>query len=125
MDRVLKYLDGRGIHGHKNRAFRTESGIYVEGEPFDYEVFAPSKVWCFDAKECSGRSWPISKAKLSQVNALKKCKNSGAEAFFLVFFSQGRELVKFDVDVVIAKIGERGSLAPSEGVPFDWQVLLK
>ena len=44
IDRVLKFLDTRGIHGHKNHPKRLNDGTYIEGEPFDYEVFSPPLV---------------------------------------------------------------------------------
>lgn len=120
MDRVLKFLDARGIHGHKNHPKRLNDGTYVEGEPFDYEVFSPSHVWTFDTKECEADAWPLSKAKLSQVNNLLK-----TGGFFLVWFVKARRLVRFDAELVKSKLGVQGSLSPDEGVEFDWQVFLR
>ncbi len=120
MDRVLKYLDARGIHGHKNHPKRLNDGTYIEGEPFDYEVFSPSRVWTFDTKECEAEAWPLSKAKLSQVNNLVK-----TGGFFLVWFVRARKLIRFDAALVASKLGVQGSLSPDEGVVFDWLVFLK
>lgn len=120
MDRVLKFLDTRGIHGHKNHPRRLNDGTYCEGEPFDYEVFSPSRVYTFDTKECEADAWPLSKAKLSQVNNL--CKTGG---FFLVWFASARRLIRFDASMIKTKLGRQGSVTPSEGVDFDWQVFLK
>ena len=120
MDRVLKYLDARGIHGHKNHPKRLNDGTYIEGEPFDYEVFSPSRVWTFDTKECEAETWPLSKAKLSQVNNLVK-----TGGFFLVWFVHSRKLIRFDAELVASKLGVQGSLSPDEGVDFDWQVFLR
>ena len=125
MDRVLKFLDMRGIHGHKNHPKRTNDGTYIEGEPFDYEVFSPSGMWCFDTKECEADAWPLSKAKLSQVNSLMQCARAGCEAFFLVWFVKSRRLIRFDAVLVADSLGKKGSLTPDEGVAFDWQVFLK
>lgn len=125
IDRVLKFLDARGIHGHKNHPKRLNDGTYIEGEPFDYEVFSPSRLWCFDTKECESDAWPLSKAKLSQVDSLVKCARAGAEAFFLVWFAKTRRLVRFDAELIAARLGKGGSLTPDEGVVFDWQVFLK
>ncbi len=120
MDKVLRYLDTLGIHGHKNHPKRLNDGTYVEGEPFDYEVFSPSRVWTFDTKECEAEAWPLSKAKLSQVNNLVK-----TGGFFLVWFVQSRKLIRFDAELVASKLGVEGSLSPREGSEFDWQVFLK
>ena len=123
---VLKYLESLGIHGHKNNALRTQDGQYISGEPFDFEVFG-HKHFVFDAKECEMRSWNLkSNAKLSQINAMKMCKNYGAEAFFLVYFIQEHKVIMFDVDIIIDAMskGIRG-LTSSEGVVFDWQILKK
>lgn len=125
MDRVLKFLDMRGIHGHKNHPKRTNDGTYIEGEPFDYEVFSPSGMWCFDTKECEADAWPLSKAKLSQVNNLLKCAQAGAQAFFLVWFVRQRRLIRFDAEMVAGRLGSKGALSPNEGIDFDWQVFLK
>lgn len=120
IDKLLKYLDAQGIHGHKNHAKRTQDGAYVEGEPFDYEVFSPSKVWTFDAKECEAEAWPLSKAKLAQVNNLLK-----TGGFFLVYFVRSGKLIRFDASVIKSKLGLQGSITPCEGVEFDWRLFLK
>ncbi|MEA5034199.1 hypothetical protein [Cloacibacillus evryensis] len=120
IDRVIKFLDTRGIHGHKNHAKRTQDGTYIEGEPFDYEIFSPSRVWCFDAKECEASAWPLSKAKLSQVSNLLK-----VNGFFLVWFSGPKKLIAFDAKIIQAKLGLQGSITPDEGTEFDWQTFLK
>jgi penicillin-binding protein-related factor A (putative recombinase) len=125
IDKLLKYLDAQGIHGHKNRANRAPDGTYIEGEPFDYEVFSPSKVWCFDAKECEASAWPLCKAKLSQVNNLEKVRRVGCEAFFLVWFEHEKKLIKFDVSMIQKSLGVKGSVTPNEGSEFDWRALLK
>lgn len=120
IDRVLKYLDAQGIHGHKNHAKRTQDGTYIAGEPFDFEVFSPSRVWTFDAKECEADAWPLSKAKLSQVNNLVR-----TGGFFLVWFVRLRKLIRFDATVIKEKLGVQGAITPSEGVEFDWQIFLR
>ena len=125
IDKVLKFLDSQGIHGHKNHAKRAPDGTFIQGEPFDYEVFSPSKTYCFDAKECQSKAWPLSAAKLSQVNNMLKCSKAGCESFFLVYFTSIHKLIRFDIKTVQEKLGQRGSMSPEEGVEFDWQVFLK
>lgn len=123
--RLLKELADKGIHGHKNHAFRNEAGIYIEGEPFDYEIFANGILYAFDAKECHGKRWNLSNAKPRQIQSLKRLKNHGADAFFLVYYVP-EGLRKFDVDIVIDAI-KRGakSLTFKEGVNWEWQTMLK
>ena len=126
LNRVAKYLASVGIHMHKNHAHRTESGIYIEGEPFDYEVFSHGTVHCFDAKECSAKSWSLQNAKLSQINNLCMCQKNGAEAYFLVWFKKFNKVIRFDATIVKAAL-ERGrkSLDPDEGEIWEWTELQK
>ena len=64
-------------------------------------------------------------AKLSQVNNMLKCAKVGCESFFLVYFTSIHKLIRFDAISVQAKLGQRGSMSPEEGVEFDWEVFLK
>lgn len=123
---ILKYLESIGIHGHKNNALRTQTGDYISGEPFDYEVIGKT-LFCFDAKECENKLWNLkTNAKLNQVNSLKMCKNHGASAFFLVYFVPENKVTMFDVDIIIDALAQGNkSLSSGEGVVFDWQILTK
>jgi len=126
LDRVSKYLGTVGIHMHKNHARRTENGVYLEGEPFDYEVISHGRIHCFDAKECAGKSWSLQNAKINQVNNLAMCRKNGAEAYFLVWFKAVNSIIRFDVEVVkSALIDGRKSLKPEEGTKWDWTELQK
>ena len=126
LNRVSKYLASIGIHMHKNHVHRTESGLYLEGEPFDYEVIANGHFHCFDAKECSAKSWSLKNAKLNQVNSLCMCKNNGAQAYFLVWFKTLNKIIRFDADLVKnALINGRKSLKPDEGEIWEWTELQK
>lgn len=106
-----------GFHAHKNHPNRTYAGKFISGEPFDYEIFTDRFKWCFDAKECKSAKWSISNAKISQINALKQCSNAGLDAFFLVYFYQQQQLIRFDVDLIIET--DKKSLAPEDGVRVD------
>jgi len=124
IERVLKFLESLGVHGHKNHARRTADGAYIEGEPFDYEVFSNGVLHCFDAKECAGKTWSLKNAKLSQIDNLLKCAAHGAEAYFLVFFKAFQKLKRFDAAYVKDALRSgRVSLGPDEGVDWDWTVL--
>ena len=126
LNRVSKYLASIGIHMHKNHARRTESGLYLEGEPFDYEVLVNGHLHCFDAKECAAKSWNLSNAKLSQLNNLLMCQKNGAQAYFLVWFRAYNKIIRFDVDIIkLALINGKKSLKPEEGETWEWTELQK
>ena len=101
IDHLIKWIDSIGYHGHKNHPKRLNDGKYIEGEPFDFEIFTPSYKCCFDTKECKSNRWSLENAKPHQVDYLKKCTNCGLDAFFLVYFFNYKRLVKFDVDLII------------------------
>lgn len=124
LNRVAKYLNSIGIHMHKNHARRTESGVYIEGEPFDYEVISSGVIHCFDAKECTAKAWNLSNAKLSQLNNLLVCQKNGAQAYFLVWFKVFNKIIRFDVDFIkSALIDGKKSLKPEEGKIWQWTEL--
>ena len=124
LNRVSKYLNSIGIHMHKNHARRTESGIYLEGEPFDYEVISNGVIHCFDAKECASKTWNLNNAKLSQLNNMLVCKKNGAQAYFLVYFREEKKIIRFDVDVIkSALIAGKKSMKSEEGQEWDWTEL--
>ena len=124
LNRVSKYLNSIGVHMHKNHARRTESGLYLEGEPFDYEVIANGVIHCFDAKECMAKSWNLKNAKLSQLNNLLVCQKNGAQAYFLVWFRNENKIIRFDVNVIKqALIDDKKSLKPEEGQLWQWTEL--
>ena len=111
INKFLKYLDSVGIHGHKNNPDRTLDGTFIKGEPFDYEIICKGKVIVFDVKECNADKWRMQEKDLRQANNLVKCRNEGADAFFLVYFYRFKKLIKYDVEIAIGK----KALAPSEG----------
>ena len=125
LNRVSKYLNANGIHMHKNHARRTEQGIYLEGEPFDYEVISGGTIHCFDAKECSGDRWSLSNAKLSQLNNLLVCRKNGAQAYFLVWYRKINAVIRFDAELVKQKLADGvKSLKAEEGKKWEWTELL-
>lgn len=125
LNRVSKYLNANGIHMHKNHAHRTEQGIYLEGEPFDYEVISGGVIHCFDAKECAGKRWNLSNAKLSQLNNLLVCRKNGAQAYFLVWYRNENAVIRFDAELVRQKLADgQKSLTKEEGKQWQWTELL-
>ena len=126
LDCLLDALAARGVHGHKNRAYRTIRGDFIEGEPFDYEIFSKGRLYVFDAKECRGKSWNLkTNAKLSQLNNLCMLANHGADAFFLVYFWDAGKVVKFGADAVKDALC-RGvkSLKADDGEVWAWESMI-
>ena len=70
------------------------------GESFDYEVFLPGRHDCFDAKQCKTNTWKIVEKDIKQANELKKCKNAGLNAYFLICF-ENKDVRMIDVDKAI------------------------
>lgn len=122
LERLATYLNTIGVHMHKNHARRTNEGVYIEGEPFDYEILCDGKLHCFDAKECEGKRWSLKNAKPQQLNNLLICAKNGAEAYFLVLFKPDR-IVRFNADLVQKALSKGGkSLGPEDGTKWDWTV---
>jgi hypothetical protein len=93
IDKYFKYLNSKGIHCHKNHPERLHSGKYINGEPFDYEILGnPVKV--FDTKETSDDYLRINKKELKQMKNLLDCQMQGHDAFFLIWFSKRKKMMK-------------------------------
>lgn len=60
----------------------------------------PRRHDCFDAKQCKTNTWHILKKDIKQTNELKKCKNAGCNAYFLICF-ENNDVRMVDVDDVI------------------------
>lgn len=120
IDKIIGYVNDSGGQAHKNHAQRTADGLYISGEPFDYEIFFNNKVMCFDAKECKQERWNLANAKLTQVKHLNNCKACGCDSFFLVYFYNDNKLVKFDVTFIVECMKNQiKSLPSNQGVIFD------
>lgn len=120
IDKVIEYVLSQGYEAHKNYCNRTIDGHYIEGEPFDFEIFIKGLWLCFDAKECNSKKWQLSNAKTKQVYHLLRCKKAGIDAFFYVWFVKDNKLVKYDVDYINKLIiNNQKSVAPDDGVPYD------
>ena len=63
-------------------------------------MFLPSRHDCFDAKQCKTDTWHIVQKDIKQANELKKCKNAGCNAYFLICF-ENKDVRMIDVDDVI------------------------
>jgi recombination protein U len=97
---LFKSYESRGIHCQQNHPEQLHDGTLVKRHGFDFQVFYNNKFYAFDAKECALSAWPLDKAKPHQVKALLDVAANGGEAFFLVYFTKNKRLVKFDVQKV-------------------------
>lgn len=121
IEKVIEYIEKLGFHGHKNYARRLEDGTYISGESFDYEIFLPHRHDCFDAKQCATDTWHILKKDIKQCNELKKCKNAGCNAYFLVCY-ENKEVRMIDVDIVIDYLNKNIKSIKKYGLP-EWNLI--
>lgn len=91
-------------------------GTYLKGEPFDYEIFYKDYHAVFDAKEVEGDTWHIAKKDIVQANNLKKCKNAGLKAYFLICFNKN-DVRQLDVDIVINSLKDNKKSIKKDGLP--------
>lgn len=124
IEKIIEYIEELGFHGHKNYAKRLQDGTYIKGESFDYEIFLPDRHDCFDAKECDTDTWHIFKKDIKQVNELKKCKNAGCNAYFLVCFNNKKniEIKMIDVDIVIDSLKANKKSIKNRGLK-NWDLI--
>ncbi len=121
IEKVIEHIDKLGYHGHKNYAKRTNEGIYLKGECFDYEIFLPNRHDCFDAKESKTDTWHIVQKDIKQCNELKKCKNAGCNAYFLICF-EGKYVKQIDVDVVMGYLKQNKKSIKNQGLS-EWDLI--
>lgn len=100
INKVCDYINAKGGFAHKLAPERNFEGIYLKGEPFDYILFLKDYKAAFDAKEIKGSTWRILDKDIKQANNLKRCKNVGLKAYFLICFEES-DVREIDVDVVI------------------------
>lgn len=119
--KVCDYVEAIGGHAHKNHPERTIDGTYIKGEPFDYEIFLPNYKAVFDAKECKTKKWHMVDKDIRQCNEMKKCKNAGLKAYFLICF-EGKRVRMVDVDTAIATLKGGSKIISEEGNPT-WDLI--
>ena len=121
LKKIIEYVEKVGGHAHKNHAERLQDGTYIKGEPFDYEVFLPGYHAVFDAKECKARKWYMVDKDIKQCDELKKCKNAGLKAYFLICF-EGARVRMIDVDTAISTLRKGSKTIAEEGNP-SWDLI--
>lgn len=114
--RLLESYESRGIHCQQNHPEQLHDGTLVKRHGFDFQILYNGKFYAFDAKECGLSAWPLDKAKPHQVKALLDVANNGGEGFFLVYFTNSKDLIKFDIKIIQTAIikGEK-KIFPCEG----------
>lgn len=118
--KVLDWVNASGGHAHKNNPNRTIDGIFVSGEPFDFEIFYKNYHACFDAKEIKGDTWHLLKKDIVQAENLKHCKNNGLRAFFLIF--NNNKVKQLDVDSVVEHLKQNKKSLKLDNLP-EWDFL--
>jgi recombination protein U len=114
--KLFESYESRGIHCQQNHPEQLHDGTLVKRHGFDFQILYNSKFYAFDAKECALPAWPLDKAKPHQVKALLDIDANGGEAFFLVYFTKSKDLIKFDVKKVQdALINGSKKLVPADG----------
>lgn len=121
IQKVCEYINSMGGFAHKLCAERTINGTFIRGEPFDYIVLTTDYKAVFDAKECKSNKWGMKPKDIKQCNELKKCKNAGFKAYFLICF-EGRNVKMIDVDNVIDTLKRGSKTIYSEGHP-KWDLI--
>ena len=98
--KLFESYQSRGIHCQKNHPEQLFDGTITHKHGFDFQILYQGHFIAFDAKECRRASWPLDKAKLHQLKALLDVHENGGEAFFLVYFTGLKKLVKFPATAV-------------------------
>ena len=114
--KLFESYASRGIHCQQNHPEQLHDGTLVAKHGFDFQILYRGQFYAFDAKECRRASWPLDKAKLHQLKALLDVHENGGEAFFLVYFTGLKKLVKFPAVAVQKAIAANfTSLVPQCG----------
>lgn len=121
IEKVLQIKTNKKGHYHKNNALRLHSGQYIEGEPFDFEVFLPNYYAVFDAKSLNSNIWQIRDKDIKQAYNLLRCKQVGLNAYFLVNFNG--EVREIDIDQVIQTLESGIKHIKKEETNQNWSLL--
>ena len=117
INELLKRYKKKGIFAIKIPEAKTTKGVFTQKSPFDYIIFYDSKLYAFDAKENKTSTINIkSMFKEHQIDALHKVWLQKGEAFFLVYFTTLKVLVRYDIEIVLKAITNNiKSLKPEDG----------
>lgn len=123
INKVCEYINKTGGFAHKLCPERSFKGNYIKGEPFDYIIITNEYKAAFDAKECNTNTWRIYDKDIRQCNELKKCKNAGFKAYFLVCYEK-KDVKQIDVDIVIETLKNNKKSIKNGDFP-KWEYLEK
>lgn len=128
LERAIKKLfesyRSRGIHCQQNHPEQLFDGTITHRHGFDFQIFYQGRFIVFDAKECASGSWPLDKAKMHQLKALLDVEQNGGEAFFLVYFTNRKQLVRFAASLIQTSIiNGAKSVSPEKGTPTTLNIL--
>lgn len=118
--KVCEYINSIGGFAHKLCAERTIQGTFIKGEPFDYIVLTKNYKAVFDAKEVKTDKWHMKDKDIRQCNELKKCKNAGIKAYFLIYSDGVVRMI--DVDTVIETLKKGSKTISLLGHP-NWDLI--
>lgn len=121
INKVCDYINSIGGFASKLSPERLYDGTYIKGEAFDYIVLMKEYKACFDAKYVSGRVWRMQPKDIRQCDAMKKCKNSGLKAYFLICF-EGHDVRMVDVDIAIKTLENGSKTISADGLP-KWDLI--
>lgn len=121
INKVCNYINSIGGFATKLSAQRLYDGTYIKGEAFDYIILMKNYKACFDAKYVSGDVWRMQPKDIRQVNELKKCKNAGCNAYFLICF-ENKEVRMIDVDIVIEYLKQNRKSIKKYGLE-EWDLI--
>lgn len=119
--KVMRGVEALGCHWHKNEPRRTLDGVFIAGEPFDYEVFMPDGTDVFDAKDIRSKAWYLKDKDLRQCNELVKCGRAGCRAYFLLRFD-GTDVRAISA-IKTAAILAAGCRTVTRGDCTDWELI--
>ena len=121
INKVCDYINSIGGFAIKLSPQRLYDGTYIKGEAFDYIVLMKEYKACFDAKYVSGTVWHMVDKDIKQCDEMKKCKNAGLKAYFLICF-EGSDVRMIDVDTAIATLRSGSKTISAEGNP-SWDLI--
>lgn len=114
--KLFAAYESYGIHCQQNFPEQLYDGTLINRHGFDFQIFYKGRFIAFDAKECARSVWYLDKAKLHQVKALFDIYSNGGEAFFLVYFTGSKRLIKFRIDIVKNALSNKiNHLSPEDG----------
>lgn len=114
---LFKRYQAKNIFCMRINERKISTGQVVEKSPFDFIVYSNGIVYGFDTKETHQDTINIkTNFKLHQIQAMLQIEANQGHGFFLVYFFNTTQLIKFPAkDVFAAMQKEIKSLKPEDG----------